>query len=158
MLEEVRHAVDDRILVARSGAHVGRDHPGVQVRQLDGDDAQAVVEDGLLDGVVHGAAEDNRGCAVSTTTGRRKVKVVPAPTALSQVSWPPCSWAISCAMARPRPVPRSLVVKNGSKIRCRRAGSMPGPVSRTSMSTAPSPPRVETFSEPPPGMASRALR
>ena len=52
------------------------------------------------------------------------------PGMLSQKSWPPCSCAISCAMARPRPVPRSLVVKNGSKIRASRSSGIPGPESR----------------------------
>ena len=36
---------------------------------------------------------------------------------------------------RPVPLPVGLVVKNGSKIRCRTAGSMPVPSSATSMQT-----------------------
>ncbi|GAC1554497.1 MAG: hypothetical protein NVS2B9_18990 [Myxococcales bacterium] len=46
-------AVAPLVLVARAGPDIGREHPGVQVRQLDGDDAQAVGEDALVDGVVH---------------------------------------------------------------------------------------------------------
>ena len=38
----------------------------------------------------------------------------------------------------PRPVPRSLlVVKNGSKIRCRSEADTPGPLSRTEMRASP---------------------
>ena len=75
-------------------------------------------------------------------------------------------------MKRPRPVPlpRSLVVKKGSKIRERTSGSMPSPPSATSTRTqdgggSPSwgragpaaSSRAESRSTPPPGMASLAL-
>ena len=55
----MRHAVDARFLVTRSGAYVRRQHSRVQVRELDRDDAKAVPQDGLVDGVVHGGAQDS---------------------------------------------------------------------------------------------------
>ena len=53
--------------------------------------------------------------------GRRMMNVVPAPGALTTLIVPPCLSTMTLwAMARPWPVPlpTSLVVKNGSKMRC----------------------------------------
>ena len=79
-------------------------------------------------------------------------------------------------MARPRPVPlpASLVVKNGSKMRARISGAMPWPVSLTAQADELAGPglddaagrsrcraatlSVSSASRPPSGMASRALR
>jgi hypothetical protein len=43
--------------------------------------------------------------------------------------------ALFLAIESPRPVPRLLVVKNGSKMRSRIAAGMPGPLSATSSVT-----------------------
>ena len=56
----------------------------------------------------------------------------PWPTAI----WPPWASTIRLAIAMPRPVPLVLVVKNGSKMRCRCSGDRPGPLSRTAIRTA----------------------
>jgi hypothetical protein len=53
VLEEMGNTVDARLLVARSRPYVRRQHSRVQVRELDGDDAQPVPQDGLVDGVAH---------------------------------------------------------------------------------------------------------
>ena len=63
------------------------------------------------------------------------VGTVPRPTADSIESSPPCACATACEMARPRPVPRGLVVKNGSKSRGRTSRGTPGPLSTTASST-----------------------
>ncbi len=57
--------------------------------------------------------------------------MVPSPTALSQKMYPSFCLTIPYTVANPNPVPlpRSLVVKNGSKIRARTSGDMPEPVS-----------------------------
>src|SRR5690606_29614657 len=72
--------------------------------------------------------------ASRSPVGRRTVKVVPTPTSDSSRTVPPCcSTTIACTNVSPWPVPRptSLVVKNGSKIRCRISSGMPVPVSLT---------------------------
>src|SRR5579863_309069 len=48
---------------------------------------------------------------------------------------PPCSATMRAAMARPRPVPRSLVEKWGRKSLSLSCGEMPWPVSATIIST-----------------------
>ena len=65
--------------------------------------------------------------------GRRTVKRVPLPGSLSTRMWPPLWWTMPWTVARPRPVPlpRSLVVKNGSKRCSSTSGGMPVPVSPT---------------------------
>src|SRR5581483_679816 len=70
--------------------------------------------------------------------GRRIMNVVPCPILESKVRSPPCFVTmVARASARPWPVPlpTSLVVKNGSKIRCRIVSGMPRPVSETRIST-----------------------
>ena len=61
--------------------------------------------------------------------------------------------------SRPSPVPcpTGLVVKNGSKIRLRTSGAMPGPVSSISTTAQSSSRRVRIVNVPDPSMASRAL-
>ena len=62
-------------------------------------------------------------------------------------------------MDRPSPVPCSaLVVKKGSKQRCRTASLMPTPVSATTQTTRSPSTRVENVAAPPCGMASSALK
>src|SRR3989442_1736684 len=70
----------------------------------------------------HGGAGPSRG--------KRSTNVAPPPSRLSAVIAPPCASANSRAMARPRPEPCSLVVKNGVKIAARAAGGGAGPPSR----------------------------
>src|SRR5262249_14958073 len=48
---------------------------------------------------------------------------------------PPCASVICRAIASPSPPPLARVVKNGSKIRSRRAAGTPGPESSTASST-----------------------
>src|SRR5687767_14915024 len=64
--------------------------------------------------------------------GRRMVNVVPAPGLLATLMVPPCLSTMTLwAMARPWPVPlpTSLVVKNGSKMRCWMCAGIPTPES-----------------------------
>jgi hypothetical protein len=79
VLEEVGDAVQARVLVAGSGADVGGQHAGVEVRQLDGDDAEPVSQHALVHRVFHGAAHDNRRIrsAQSRRRGRGCVRARP---------------------------------------------------------------------------------
>ena len=56
------------------------------------------------------------GCA--GWKGITTVKVVPRPTSLAHVTWPPWASVMACTRARPCPVPlpTGLVVKKGSKM------------------------------------------
>lgn len=58
------------------------------------------------------AVQQRHAASVSTNTA-------PPCTALDAVSEAPSRCAIVCEIERPRPSPFSLVVKNGSKMRCR---------------------------------------
>ena len=62
------------------------------------------------------------------------VTLDPRPISLEAAIRPRCSSTICREMARPRPVPLALVVKYGSKIRS--TSSMPGPWSRTEITTS----------------------
>src|ERR1700722_15619283 len=64
-----------------------------------------------------------------TSRGREMIKVEPLPGSLSASILPRCSRATRWEMARPRPVPFSLVVKNGSNTLSRFSLEMPMPVS-----------------------------
>src|SRR5246500_765650 len=68
-----------------------------------------------------------------TDQGRYKLKVVPIPTWLVTSIQPRCCSTISRTVDNPRPVPlpNSLVVKNGSKIRDKCSAGIPAPVSVT---------------------------
>ena len=55
---------------------------------------------------------------------------MPRPAARSTSMRPSCASMILRTIARPRPEPCGLVVKNGLKIRSVRSGGMPGPLSR----------------------------
>src|SRR5207237_462100 len=57
VLEEMGDAVHARMLVPRTGAHVGGEHPRVEVRELHRDDAEAVSKHGLVDGGARGARD-----------------------------------------------------------------------------------------------------
>ena len=82
--------------------------------------------------------QDARHQVLALERGARCGSSAPPPGALPAVIVPPCSSTMRRATARPSPVPRVLLVKNGSKIRSRVAGRMPGPRSRTSMTRRPS--------------------
>ena len=62
---------------------------------------------------------------------------MPLPGSLYTVMWPPDCFMKPNTIERPRPVPLpcSLVVKNGSKMRVRMSGGMPVPESLTSTTT-----------------------
>ena len=94
------------------------------------------------------------------TFGRITLNVLPRPTALSTSIRPPCRVTMPCTTESPSPVPlpASLVVKNGSKMRSRIASGMPSPVSSTvSHTCSPSSAPVRMVSVPPSGIASEAL-
>ena len=84
---------------------------------------------------------------------------VPSPRADCTSTVPPARRTTSATVARPSPVPRPtpLVVKNGSKMRCRTSSGMPGPVSRTVKCTSLPSASSERKTSPPWGIASRAL-
>ena len=85
--------------------------------------------------------------------GKRRSMVVPRPGAVSMAMVPLCS-SITCrTMASPRPVPlpRSLVVKKGSKMWGSTSGEMPEPVSETWKQRNSPSGRVATVRVPPPG-------
>src|SRR5207249_1161837 len=73
--------------------------------------------------------------------GKWRRNVAPSPGGLTTEIVPPCSCMIPYVMDRPRPVPlpTSLVVKNGSKIRRPSPGGIPFPVSAKATSTASEP-------------------
>lgn len=71
-------------------------------------------------------------------TGRLTVTNVPRPTSLVTSILPPCCSTMVLVIARPKPVPRALVVKNGSKIFSRFSGAMPAPESWKVTFTQPS--------------------
>ena len=78
------------------------------------------------------------------------LKLEPCPRAVRQVSSPPYPATSSWLIASPRPVPRpgGFVVKNGSKIRSRSAGSIPSvlghpAVRMAAVVGAPDPERTE---------------
>src|SRR5262249_6499147 len=95
--------------------------------------------------------------------GSSTTKRAPLPGSPCALTRPPCSVTIRRTIASPSPVPLSLVVKYGAKIRSLNAGSNPGPLSSTSSSTAPARARVRTVmrptdsSEPLDATASRAF-
>ena len=70
-------------------------------------------------------ARPNPRAAASPRGARRPRPAPPAPTR------PLCVTMIFCTSARPRPVPRALVVKKGRNIRSATPASMPGPLSLT---------------------------
>src|SRR5258708_39945458 len=78
--------------------------------------------------------------------GSLMTKVVPAPGWLSQRIVPPCACKIWRETASPKPVPPSLVEKNGSK-----NPSFPSPL-------IPPPESEETTSAPPPAGRGGAAR
>src|SRR6516165_1687970 len=69
---------------------------------------------------------------------RGKVMMIsaPGPPPSQTAIRPPWASTIRLVMAMLRPVPFVLVVKNGSKIRCRCSGLSPGPWSRTATRSA----------------------
>src|SRR5262245_30568875 len=87
---------------------------------------------------------------VAEALGSVIVAVVPRPTPLVYLSWPPC-WTITpVASTTPRPVPFGRVVKNDVPSRSRSSGAIPRPVSVTaSVTCAPS--RSRSHTEPPCG-------
>ena len=75
--------------------------------------------------------------------------MLPLPGSLSTVILPPCSSTIFATIARPRPTPSGLVVKNGLKMSSSCFGSMPEPRSITAISAMPPSARVLTVTAPP---------
>ena len=65
--------------------------------------------------------------SASIAAGRTTVKVVPFPSVLRTSIRPPAPCTMRWLIARPRPVPFSLVVKKGRKILSRALREMPGP-------------------------------
>jgi hypothetical protein len=61
--------------------------------------------------------------------GKWMIKREPSPGRLLISIFPPCSVMTLWVIARPRPVPFSLVVKNGLKMFSMFSGEIPGPVS-----------------------------
>ena len=77
--------------------------------------------------------------AAACASGSRMMKVVPCGTTGSKCTVPPClSCTMRYTMASPCPVPlpTALVVKKGSKTRCRASGAMPVPLSVMWISTS----------------------
>src|SRR5207247_4345102 len=75
--------------------------------------------------------------------GKYTVNVVPFPSVESTSTSPRCASTARCTMARPRPVPPTRPVTNGSNRRARRFSGMPGPLSLTARDTGvsiPAPP------------------
>src|SRR5256886_1360063 len=95
------------------------------------------------DGNVHRC----HGAEVSLSAGKGNWmrNVAPSPGVLATEIAPPCSLTIPYVMDKPRPVPfpTSLVVKNGSKIRCSSPGGIPCPVSTNAISTVAEPTEAE---------------
>src|SRR5207237_6267664 len=85
------------------------------------------------------------GVVSAEATGSWMRKVAPSPGGLTTEIVPPCSLMIPYVMDRPRPVPlpTSLVVKNGSKIRGSSPGGIPAPVSVNATSTIADPTEPE---------------
>src|SRR5207245_1400772 len=96
----------------------------------------------------------------SQTTAR-----VPRPGSLSSSMPPPWCSMICLTVGRPRPTPKPLVLKSGSKIRLNTSGGMPGPLSAISTSRRPPAIRLRTvmrcgapaICSPPPSIACAAL-
>src|ERR1700747_514369 len=65
--------------------------------------------------------------------GKVKLNVAPRPPLPLAQMRPPCDSTMDLQMARPIPLPCSLVVKNASKIRPVSPDGSPGPVSFTEM-------------------------
>src|SRR5215831_9110352 len=88
--------------------------------------------------------------AVTGANGNSTLNVAPPPGPLSAWSLAPWACATPAEIASPRPDPRCFVVKNGSKMRSRSSGAMPGPVSAT-VTVISSVPRVTATRTSPPG-------
>src|SRR5579884_376910 len=67
--------------------------------------------------------------------GSHTSKRVPRPGSLHTSTRPPQALMICCTTASPRPVPRSFVEKNGSKMRALTCSVIPWPVSLTDSRT-----------------------
>ena len=70
MLEEVGDPVLLGLFVPRAGPDVGGEHAGVQMAELDGDDAQAVREDALVDRIVQMHLASGSGAATLIRSAR----------------------------------------------------------------------------------------
>src|SRR6266481_1552940 len=138
------HEYQVRALLLRHGDPVltahGLDHIDAGTRQEEAHDAAVLLV--VLDdkGTLF---HDFSGCR-STLSGTVKWKVDPTPRADSIQRRPPCSSTIRREIVSPRPVPpffRVLELSacwNSSKIVCRSASEIPGPVSDTETTKAPS--------------------
>src|SRR5712691_9641370 len=101
--------------------------------------ASLVVHDEEMRSRAHRVASDPlwsaREAGVNSTTGSSTRKRDPTGRLSSTWMLPPCSATMRAAMARPSPVPRSLVEKCGRKSLSLSSGEMPVPVSETQIST-----------------------
>src|SRR6266705_993879 len=101
--------------------------------------ASFVVHDEEMRSRCHRVASDPLWSAseagVNSATGSSTRKRDPTGTLSSTWMLPPCSATMRAAMARPRPVPRSLVEKCGRKSLSLSSGEIPVPVSETQITT-----------------------
>jgi len=67
--------------------------------------------------------------------GRVTVSVVPLPTVLSTVIFPPCASTMRLQVASPSPIPLAFVVVRGENAFIRMSSGMPAPVSLKMIST-----------------------
>src|SRR6266702_3412047 len=115
---------------------------------------QGVAHAGLIVNHQHGGPVHRSAPTVVAAAGRVSVNELPAEGVLSTVMVPPWASMTRFVTARPRPIPRAFLVKNGVKILSRVSSSMPMPVSVTVMCADPGTAVVETVSMPPPGIES----
>ena len=88
--------------------------------------------------IARGRQYGHAAALIAASSGSRMVTQVPRPTSLSIAMLPLWCETICLTVASPSPVPKLLVLNSGSKIRARRSAGMPGPVSVTESSSAPS--------------------
>src|SRR5262249_4203973 len=98
----------------------------------------------MIDVVVDDQNAAHAATLSGTGTGRLTRIAVPRPTSLSTPIEPSCSVTICFTVARPRPVPKLLVLNSGSKMRPRFSGVIPGPLSETTSSIPSAPSRLLT--------------
>src|SRR5690606_3317031 len=104
-----------------------------------------------------GSAARASGTRDVAAAGSRILNSAPPPGASSTSSSQSSSRAMRRTTLRPSPVPSTLAVWNGSKMRERSAAGTPGPVSRTEMVTR-SPALALSVTTPPRGVCASALR
>ena len=96
--------------------------------------------------------------ATTRATGNVISNVAPPSGETPMAMRPLCVTTTFCTIARPRPVPDGLVVKNGRNTRSRTAGAMPGPLSCTASTHSALAPRRSRPRPATAGGAPAALR